>query len=82
MKYNLIEDLTFRFSLRIIDLYRHLSAQQEFVLSRQLHRFGTNIGANVAESITRKQTRFHSQIEYFVKRSQRNDVLAKDYSTE
>lgn len=40
-----------RFALRVIDLYNRLLLEQhEFVMSRQLYRCGTSIGANLAES--------------------------------
>ena len=48
---NAIEEKSFRFSVRIVRLYRHLSeTKREYVLSRQLLRAGTSIGANVAEA--------------------------------
>ena len=48
---NLIEDKSFQFSVRIVKLYKYLSAtKNEYVLSKQLLRAGTSIGANVAEA--------------------------------
>ena len=47
---NKILDLTFDFSLQIIGLYKELVSQKEFVLSKQLLRSGTSIGANVEEA--------------------------------
>lgn len=45
------------FALRIIKLYKYLSNQKnEFVLSKQILRSGTSIGANVREAI-RAQSR-------------------------
>ena len=39
------------FALRIVELYRLLSFEKkEFVMSRQLLRSGTSIGANIAEA--------------------------------
>ena len=39
------------FAKRIVDLSRHLnSAHQEYVMSRQILRSGTSIGANIAEA--------------------------------
>ena len=48
---NLIADKTFDFSLQIISFYIQLKAEKEFVLSKQLLRSGTSIGANVAEAV-------------------------------
>jgi four helix bundle protein len=36
--------------LQIVELYKLLSLEREFVLSKQLLRSGTSIGANVAEA--------------------------------
>ncbi len=52
MKYNIIQDKSFQFALRIIKAYTFLVEQKkEFVLSKQLLRSGTSIGANVEEAI-------------------------------
>lgn len=50
-KDNLIVNLTFDFALQMIELYKKLTEQKEFVLSKQLLRSGTSIGANVEEAI-------------------------------
>ena len=48
---NVIESKSFGFAVRIVKLCRNLqSDNKEFVLSKQLLRSGTSIGANVAES--------------------------------
>ena len=42
---------SFSFALRIVKLYQHLSEKKkEFVLSKQVLRSGTSIGANLEES--------------------------------
>ena len=46
-----VERKSFLFAVRIVKLSKHLNtAKKEYVLSRQLLRAGTSIGANVAES--------------------------------
>ena len=51
LKGNLIADMTEDFALRIIDLYRYLRKEKhEYVMSLQVYRSGTSIGANVSES--------------------------------
>jgi four helix bundle protein len=50
-KNNLIQDKTFNFSLMTIELYKKLIAKKEFVISKQLLRSGTSIGANVEEAL-------------------------------
>ena len=48
---NLIEKKTFAFATRIVDLYRYLTeVKREFILSKQIFRSGTSIGANVCEA--------------------------------
>ena len=52
MKDNIIVNKSFDFVLKIIDAYKYLSYnKKEYVLSKQLLRSGTSIGANVKESI-------------------------------
>jgi four helix bundle protein len=41
---------TFNFSLSIILLYKKLTSEKEFILSKQLLRSATSIGANVEEA--------------------------------
>lgn len=48
---NKIQELSFEFSLQIIQLYKTLVDKKEFVLSKQLLRSGTSIGANVEEAL-------------------------------
>lgn len=48
---NIIEIKSFDFAVRIVKLYRFLCEQKkEYVLSKQLLRSGTSIGANIAEA--------------------------------
>lgn len=49
---NIIVDKSKAFAIRIIKLYKYLCTEKkEFVLSKQLLRSGTSIGANVKEAI-------------------------------
>jgi four helix bundle protein len=49
---NLIQEKSFAFAVRIVNLYKYLCEEKkEFVLSKQLLRSGTSIGANIEESI-------------------------------
>ena len=43
--------MSFDFSIQIIELYKKLVERKEYVLSRQLLRSATSIGANVEEAI-------------------------------
>ena len=61
----MLDEKSRRFAVRIIRVYQYLRAtNREFVLSRQLLRAGTSIGANLAEA------------KYAISRS---DFLAKQY---
>lgn len=49
-KKNIVKEKSFAFAIEIVNLYKVLADKKEFVLSRQLLRSGTSIGANVRES--------------------------------
>ena len=49
MAENLIETKSKVFALRIVRAYKYLQGKKELVMSKQLLRSGTSIGANVAE---------------------------------
>ena len=52
MKKNVIQDKSFDFSIRIVNLYKYLcNDKKEFVLSKQVLRSGTSIGANIEEAL-------------------------------
>lgn len=49
---NIIKTKSFDFAVRIVRLYNHLSeTKNEYVLSKQLLKSGTSVGANVREAI-------------------------------
>ena len=51
MRENAVKDKSKAFALRIIKLYKYLcDEKREFVLSKQILRSGTSIGANVREA--------------------------------
>jgi four helix bundle protein len=67
MTANVIEEKSYKFSLKIITVFKGLSSQNEYVLSKQLLRSGTSIGANVVEGLraqSTKQKRLHLKNEY------------------
>lgn len=50
-KENNLYDKAYAFAIRIIKAHQHLNSEKrEFVLSKQLLRSGTSIGANIAEA--------------------------------
>ncbi len=50
MKKNIIKEKSFLFALRVVNLYKYLCEKKEFVLSKQLLRSGTAVGALVREA--------------------------------
>ncbi len=51
VKENIIATKSYAFALEIVKLYRELIGQKEYVLSKQILRSGTSVGANVHECI-------------------------------
>jgi len=52
MKENAVQVKSYAFALRIVKLYKYLCAEKkEYVLSKQVLRAGTSVGANVEEAI-------------------------------
>ena len=89
---NVIETKSFNFAVRIINLYKYLTDKKsEYVLSKQLLRSGTSVGANVAEAeqaqskpdfvskmnIALKET---AETKYWIKLLQATDYLSKEES--
>lgn len=56
---NIVLEKSKKFAVRVINLYKYLNAEKkEYVLSKQVLRSGTSIGANISEaecSISRKE---------------------------
>lgn len=51
MKENIVKNKSFGFAVRIVRLYQYLCEQKkEYVLSKQLLRSGTSVGAMVREA--------------------------------
>lgn len=49
---NILVDKVMDFAIRIVNLYKYLTEEKnEYIISKQVFRSGTSIGANVAESI-------------------------------
>ena len=48
---NVVVEKSFDFAVRIVNLYKYLcETKNEYVLSQQLLRSGTSVGANISES--------------------------------
>lgn len=54
---NVVYDKALAFSIRIVNLYKYLIEQKsEYVMSKQLLRSGTSIGANISEAESAEST--------------------------
>lgn len=50
-KVNIVKDKSFDFAVRIVNLYKYLTTEKnEFIMSKQVLRSGTSIGANICEA--------------------------------
>lgn len=58
MKENIIRNKSFNFAISIIHLYKFLIEKREFVISKQLLKSRTSIGANVEEANALKKNSF------------------------
>ena len=49
---NVVADKSFLFAIRVVRLYQHLIRNKhEYVLSKQLLKSGTSVGANIREAL-------------------------------
>ena len=89
MKENIVRDKSMSFAIRIVNLYKFLCKKKEFVMSKQVLRAGTSIGANLAEAdcaISKKEflaktyIAFKECIEtkYWLELLQKTDFISKE----
>ena len=89
-KENIIQEKSFAFAIRIVNLYKYIcDEKEEYVLSKQILRSGTSIGANIEEglggqsnkdfisklSVAYKETR---ETIYWLKLLTKTDFLSKE----
>ncbi len=72
---NIVEEKSFDFAVRVVKLYKYLTTvKQEFVMSKQLLRSGTSIGANISEAQqAQSQMDFLSKMSISLKESYESD---------
>ena len=87
-KDNIIQEKSFAFAVRVVNLYKYLTTEKkEYVLSKQLLRSGTSVGANVEESIGGQSDKdFLSKLSISYKEARESTywlklLLATDYLT-
>lgn len=76
---NIVNEKSFLFAIRIANLYKHLTeTKKEYILSKQLMKSGTSIGANVAESQDAQSTAdFISKLNIALKESRETEYWLK-----
>ena len=57
MSKSILKDKSFDFAFSGVNLYKHLVSKKEFVLSKQLLRSSTSVGANIRESRNAQSTK-------------------------
>jgi len=74
-KPNLIRDKSYSFALRVVRAVRHLmKTEKEFILSKQLLRSGTSVGANIAEGLQAQSKKdFISKLSIALKEAHESD---------
>ena len=84
-----IQDKSFDFAVRIVNLCKYLQTEnREYILSKQLMRSGTSIGANVAEAQqAQSKPDFISKMNIALKESYETDywirlIYATEYVTQ
>lgn len=61
MKENILKTKSYAFALRVVKLYKYLCIHKEYVLSKQVLRSGTAVGALVSEAV---KGRFYLQAKH------------------
>ena len=86
MRENLISDLTFNFSLKIIKLYQDLIKKNEYVISKQLLRSSTSIVAEALDAFSKRDFAYKMSIakkearetHYWLRLLQESSLLHRD----
>jgi four helix bundle protein len=75
-KDNIVKEKSFRFAVRIVNLYKFLvETKKEYVLSKQILRSGTSIGANIEEADGAiSKSDFSSKISIATKKQKRQTI--------
>ena len=75
MAKSIVQAKSYEFALLIIRLYKELTSEREFVLSKQLLRSGTSIGANVEEALAgQSQKIFYQKCLLLQKKHAKQDI--------
>jgi len=74
---NIVQEKSYQFAIRIVKLYKYLyEEKKEFVLSKQLLRCGTSIGANIEEAIGGQSEKdFFAKTYNLIQRSKEKHII-------
>ena len=74
-KDNIIVKKSYDFALSIISLYKLLVEKKEYVLSKQILRSGTSIGANIHEAVSGESKKdFIHKLELLLKKQEKHHI--------
>jgi len=90
-KSNIILEKSFDFAIEVIELYKILNSKGEFIISKQLFRSATSIGANVNEGTAAASTKDFinkmiiaskeaRETEYWLLLLEKSQIVPYDYS--
>ena len=75
MKENKLVELSMDFSVDMINLVKYLKANHETIISNQIGRSGTSIGANFMKRNTRKEQRIlYPNLKLLLKKQAKQDI--------
>jgi four helix bundle protein len=79
MKENVIKDKSFELAVEIVFVYHYLTKEKhEYVLSKQLLRSGTSVGANISEGVVAQSKKeFCNRLSIAYKESRETDFWLK-----
>jgi four helix bundle protein len=79
MKENIIKDKSFELAVEIVFLYQYLTREKrEYVLSKQVLRSGTSVGANISEGVVAQSKKeFCNRLSIAYKESRETDFWLK-----
>ncbi|MFZ1808840.1 MAG: four helix bundle protein [Cyclobacteriaceae bacterium] len=91
MKESIVAEKSFAFALKVISLYKELIKENEYVMSKQILRSATSIGANIQEAlagVSRKDFSYKMSIaskearetRYWLMLLDKSQYIKKDYT--
>lgn len=90
-KKSIVAERSFSFAIKVISLYKELIAVNEFVISRQLLKSATSIGANIEEALAGQSKRDFAakmsiaskearETRYWLRLLDKSQLYKRDYS--